>query len=149
MIEDLAKNAKEFSKQLVNLAIIIDGDIETIIRASVLKLFINIVKRSPVDSGVYRASHMIMSGKMPGEKEGITEGSAKKQFQAMTSQERESMLGWRFDIENDEFIVIFNNVPYAERLEDGHSGQAPQGIYAVAMEEFNNVFREELKSHGY
>ena len=149
MIEDIAKNAKEFSKQLENLAVLIDGDMETIIRASVLKLFIGIIRRSPVDTGIYRASHMIMSGSMPSETEGINKGSAEKQFQAMTSQEKENMFGWRYNIETDEFIVIFNNVPYAERLEDGHSDQAPQGIYAEALEEFNNVFREELKSHGY
>ena len=33
-------------------------------------------------------------------------------------------------------VHIQNNLPYAERLEDGHSTQAPGGIYAVA---FNGV----------
>ncbi|NNA69498.1 HK97 gp10 family phage protein [Pseudomonas gessardii] len=33
-------------------------------------------------------------------------------------------------------VYIQNNLPYAERLEDGHSTQAPAGIYALA---FNGV----------
>jgi len=33
-------------------------------------------------------------------------------------------------------VHIQNNLPYAERLEDGHSTQAPGGIYAVS---FNGV----------
>jgi len=33
-------------------------------------------------------------------------------------------------------IYIQNNLPYAEKLEDGHSSQAPGGVYAVS---FNGV----------
>lgn len=33
-------------------------------------------------------------------------------------------------------VYIQNNLPYAERLEDGHSTQAPGGVYAVS---FNGV----------
>lgn len=38
----------------------------------------------------------------------------------------------------EPFTVIFiqTNLPYAERLEDGHSTQAPGGVYAVS---FNGV----------
>lgn len=30
-------------------------------------------------------------------------------------------------------VWISNNVPYAQRLEDGHSGQAPAGVVAVGI----------------
>ncbi|MFH1321013.1 MAG: HK97 gp10 family phage protein [Bacteroidota bacterium] len=141
MIENLAKNAKEFSQQLSSLAVLFDTNMETIIRASILRLFTNIIRRSPVDTGAYRASHMIISGRMPEDNEGIVTDIENKGVPNVT--------GWKFDIENDEFVVIFNNVPYAERLEDGHSDQAPEGIYSVALEEFNSIFREELKQGGF
>jgi len=31
---------------------------------------------------------------------------------------------------------LVNNVPYAQALEDGHSTQAPQGIYGLTALEF-------------
>ncbi|MFP4104818.1 MAG: HK97 gp10 family phage protein [Phycisphaerae bacterium] len=31
-------------------------------------------------------------------------------------------------------IYVQNNLPYAEAIENGHSGQAPQGVYAVTFD---------------
>lgn len=42
-----------------------------------------------------------------------------------------------------EVVFLSNNVPYARRLEEGHSQQAPQGVVAVTVAElkafFNNI----------
>ncbi len=46
-------------------------------------------------------------------------------------------------------IYFTNNVPYAYRLEMGHSKQAPSGMVAITAENFNQLFREaaaEVKS---
>lgn len=37
-------------------------------------------------------------------------------------------------------IIIQNNVEYAEDLEGGHSGQAPQGVLAVTVAELEDAF---------
>ena len=34
---------------------------------------------------------------------------------------------------------IVNNVPYAQAIEDGHSGQAPQGVYGLAAVDFQGI----------
>jgi len=36
---------------------------------------------------------------------------------------------------------ITNNVPYIEALEDGHSGQAPHGMYGVTLRDLEEQFR--------
>lgn len=38
-------------------------------------------------------------------------------------------------------IYVQNNVEYAEALEDGHSGQAPEGILAISVAELETVFK--------
>lgn len=38
-------------------------------------------------------------------------------------------------------FVLYNNVPYIERLESGWSRQAPHGMVALSLLEFNNSLR--------
>lgn len=40
----------------------------------------------------------------------------------------------------DKTIWIFNNVPYAQRIENGWSGQAPTGVVAVTLAEVEAGF---------
>jgi len=138
------QNAKEFSKTLNNLAIAIDGDIEDVVRLAIFKVFASIIKRSPVDKGAYRASHGI-SNSDPGGEEDLRKGEfpgggGTKGLAGAAWQERE---GWRWRIE-DGTIYIFNNQPYSLKLEDGTSKQAPAGIYALALSEFDQIWRQEL-----
>ena len=144
VLDKIDKNAKDFSNTLTKLAVTIDGDIESVIRLAIFKVFASIIKRSPVDTGAYRASHGI-SNSDPDEREGIKKGEFPQgggtQGEAGAAwQERGS---WRWKIE-DGTIYIFNNQPYALRLEEGHSTQAPTGIYAMALAEFDQIFGEEL-----
>ena len=38
-------------------------------------------------------------------------------------------------------VFIQTNLPYAERLEQGHSGQAPDGLYELAFISVSEMFR--------
>jgi len=136
VIDKIAPNMKIFSNQLVQLGVLIDADTTKVIRLMILKLFRNIILRSPVDTGAYRASHGIVCGRMPANKEGLKEG---KGFVGIKGTD------FDFDLD-DKFVVIFNNQPYAERLEEGYSKQAPSGIYSMALAESNKLFAEVLKS---
>ena len=152
--EKLAKNAKEFTNQLIAFASAVNKDTEQVIRWSVLKLFANIVKRSPVDTGTYRASHCIASGMVSSEggvEAGFTGGAS-----AATQVAMNKSLAWRWHL-GDGSITIFNNAPYAEVIEfggfkgsgpkisGGFSIQAPQGVYALSMAEFNEIFAAQVK----
>lgn len=142
--DKIARNAKEFNKQLVALSVAIDADLEKVIRLAVLKLFNRIVEMSPVDTGAYRVSHGITTGE-PSDTEGIVSG---EQTGEMTWNEGLAIAGkeiggWRWKM-GDGVIYIFNNQPYAERIEEGHSGQAPKGVYTVALEQFAVEWKKAL-----
>ena len=148
VFEKMADNANEFSRLLPLVCDALDADFEKLIRLSVLKVFERIVRRSPVDTGTYRASHGITTGE-PLEGEGIRQGEYPEgggeagRSGRLAGEGWEEAKGWRWRL-GDGVIYIYNNLPYAEKLEDGHSKQAPQGIYAVSFAELNTVFQEML-----
>jgi hypothetical protein len=45
-----------------------------------------------------------------------------------------------FDVQRHDLLVIQNNLPYAEKLERGHSKQAPQGMLDISIREELSVF---------
>ena len=81
----------------------------------------SLVNLSPVDTGAYRASHIVSVGSADyGVREPETNAVQDAAIQAVKFK-----LG--------SLIYIQNNQPYAERLEDGWSDQAPQGIYKTTF----------------
>ena len=87
-----------------------------------------VISGSPVDTGAYKANHRVtldgvdlgydLESKDPGGSQALADG------QAVIGQI------------NTPFgeSVIQNNLPYGESLENGHSQQAPAGVYGVAFE---------------
>lgn len=151
--EQLSKNAAEFSATLNALAGSINADLSQVVRSTVLRLFARIIKLSPVDTGAYRGSHQI-ANREPDQKEGLL----KSPYQpgqdpiAATSwadaKAAKKPVGWTWK-PGDGSIWIFNNVPYAERLENGWSPQAPAGVYNVALAEIEALFQEQTKKSKY
>ena len=139
-LNKVTNSAKEFSGLLNDLADVLDADFEKVVRLTVLKLYRNIRLRSPVVTGAYRASHDIAIGAEPSESEGIKGLQTDEELNALETQHPN--LKWKI---GDGTIWIFNNQPYASVLEAGSSTQAPQGIYAVALAEFENALRKEIK----
>ncbi|MEZ7502293.1 HK97 gp10 family phage protein [Psychrobacter sp. Arc29] len=78
---------------------------------------------SPVDEGRYRANHIVSFGspdyRYTENKDGMS--VAFNAIQSMSSTEL-------------PMVYIQNNLPYAERIENGWSKQAPQGVYSLAYE---------------
>ncbi|MBF8729777.1 HK97 gp10 family phage protein [Pseudomonas guariconensis] len=98
------------------------------VRVIALAMLNEIVLRSPVDTGRFRGNNIVSVGAPvytssvnvdPTGSETIQEG-----VRVMTGLEPYTQ------------VFIQNNLPYAVPLEDGHSQQAPAGIYAVS---FNSV----------
>jgi hypothetical protein len=145
--DELASNAADFSRQLKSLAKALDADLSQVIRLSVFKVFSNIVKRSPVDTGAYRASHAIANAE-PGDKDGIvTVKKPKGRKQGETPLIGPPTLkGWSWKV-GDGDIWIYNNLPYAERIENGWSQQAPAGVYGLALIEIGNAIKQELAKY--
>lgn len=46
-------------------------------------------------------------------------------------------------VSTDKTFLIFNNLPYIERLENGYSGQAPQGMVKITLTLFEQVLKQK------
>jgi len=145
MLDDMGKNLIQFNQKLNQLATMLDADYQKVIKLTVLKVLREIIKKSPVDTGAYRASHGVLFGKEPEDTEGIVivnKGDKTDQTPALDNQEN-----WD---PTQPFVIMFNNVPYAEVIEDGHSDKAPEGVYAIALLDFIQLFTQEIeKFEGY
>lgn len=146
----LAQSGKEFSAQLKKLADYAEAEIELIVRAGVLGLFGNIIKRSPVDTGAYRASHGICNGAEPADGQDVVKAKKMERIPASVAESKGK--AWTWKLMNGD-IYLYNNVPYAERIENGWSGKnpggrsvvkAPEGVYRVATAEATQEFAKAL-----
>ncbi|MFA5208599.1 HK97 gp10 family phage protein [Shewanella sp.] len=138
--EELASNAEAFSQQLRKMAVVIDAEISAAIRKGVLDVYKSITKRSPVLTGVYRASNSIANHD-PSPEEGVVKKVMKKGEVLPSPQ----IPNWTWKV-GDGDIWLFNNVPYAERIENGWSKvKAPQGVYRLALQEITLALAQAIQ----
>ena len=91
----------------------IEQEVDRKYRAFWLVLFNNVNIKSPVLTGRYRSSHCMVQGQ-PGY---ATVGT-----------------GFVSPPNGLPTMSIYTALPYSERLENGYSGQAPGGIYALSLQ---------------
>lgn len=107
---------------------------ELVARKITLELFSNVILKSPVDTGRFRANW------------NCSIGSADKSTSAATDKEGSGAIGrmraevTKFTL-NGQSIFLSNSLPYAERLENGWSDQAPQGMVRLSVMEVQNHVR--------
>ncbi|ENX41540.1 hypothetical protein [Acinetobacter sp. NIPH 2100] len=108
------KKPTEFAVQIVS-------DSEVHVKNIVMDTVQSLVVSSPVDTGAYRASHIVSIGSGDfGVRGPETNANQDAAIQAVK-------------IKLGNLVYIQNNLPYAERLENGWSDQAPQGIYSTTF----------------
>lgn len=100
-------------------------------------LLTRIIQRSPVDSGAFRGNHRVSVGVIDEESsKSVTDKTGNRTISAGISAASAAKAL--------DSIYVQNNLPYAERLENGYSGQAPQGVYALSLMDakahFNDLF---------
>lgn len=128
----MISNIDDFERQMrENVEFIPREMIPEVMQIIALDAQAMIDERSPVLTGRFRGNNLVTTG-------GTTEATVDRDDPsgAVTrSQGVQTITGYR-----DPYGSIFvqNNVPYAKRIEDeGHSPQAPQGVYGptfVALE---------------
>lgn len=120
-----------------------------------------IVDKSPVDTGNYKINNRIAINDAPTD---VIEDPNIKQFEELDTEERESI---QFQISNTaadqaielakkqanknipiKRVILFNNVEYAIKLEEGRSKQAPLGIYSVSVLNTEHELEKEMKKLG-
>ena len=89
-------------------------------RAFMLTIFNNVNQLSPVDTGRYRSNHVVSVGKP---NFAYSEGKGGFRGETVITNIKDGKL---------PTVYFQNNLPYAEVIENGHSGQAPTGVYQNA-----------------
>ena len=110
-----------------NFAREVDQELNRIYRGFAITVLNNLILRSPVDTGRYRANHLLSFGSPTTAVSQLTDRSG-----SVTLSTGIAAIG---GIQDGTFPVIYiqNNLPYAGVLENGSSRQAPSGIYSLAF----------------
>ena len=136
-----------WSKSLSGFADEQEKSLTAELRAKALQALTMIFERSPVGDATYwlskppagyvggrfRGNNIVTAGETTNRTDEVMDKSGNT---AMT-QGRAAIAATR---EPFTYITIQNNLPYAEALENGHSRQAPLGIYSVTFEALKHDF---------
>lgn len=131
------QNAKDFSLKLNKQVLDTNEKIEDAIQVIAMDSLRGVVLKSPVDTGRFRGNWIVSvdSPNLTETQQTDVNGSATIN-KGMAAVEA-------FDINNSR-IYIQNNLPYGNRLENGWSKQAPNGMVALTLSEISAKYREIL-----
>ena len=119
---------------------------EKIINATVLQMYKNIIDRTPVgnpslwsypapkgyDPGTLKASwHISFGSNMRNTKGQFTSGSQLSGSGGLSLKVKGS--------DTNQTVSIYNNQLYAQRVENGWSTQAPQGMMRISVAEYTSI----------
>lgn len=91
-----------------------------------------VVTRSPVDSGAYRGNHRVGVGS-------VDTTADKSQTENTAIQRGVATIQAGGGI--GKIVYISNSLPYATKIEFGHSMQAPNGVYALSFQSVVNKYK--------
>lgn len=95
------------------------------------ELFSQVILKTPVDSGRARANWQVSIGSVSDGTLELEDKSGSATISAATATASGLRAG--------DVIFLVNNLSYAQRLEDGYSGQAPSGMVALSIQEFQQI----------
>ena len=123
-----------FANQLNQFNVKTQSKVNTVVQRVGLRLLGKLVMRSPVDTGRFRGNWQLQLNDIPS---GIVETVDRDGGPTITTGESE-LAGAAIG----DAIYITNNLPYAQVLENGHSQQAPTGMLAITVAEFNGIVED-------
>lgn len=107
--------------------------LETVVRRVTLEVFTNVVRRSPVKTGRFRANWNVSYGTPDVT---VTDSNDRARGRAEAVRARTLPVGG--------VVYLTNALPYAYRLENGWSRQAPYGMVSVAVAQLNSAVRKAV-----
>lgn len=126
-----------FELQLAAFAEKAGKNADAVIKKVSIDIMAKVVKRSPVDTGRFRGNWVMSIGSPDITQKEVTDISGDSTIS------RESSKLANFNI--GPSVYIMNSLPYAIRLENGYSQQAPIGMVKVTIAEFQNLVENAVK----
>lgn len=141
----IEKDFAMFSADLKMFAETINVDFARVVKNIAFRIQKSAQQNSPVDTGRFRASWGVSIYQVPEDDEGEPPAPKGKKVPISASRKRTATL---HELNFDPYasVIIYNNLPYAEALENGHSGQAPRGVLANVEVDVLTQIEEELKT---
>lgn len=125
----------------VNFRALVDkvGDkMELFVKASALGIGKSLVEKSPVDTGRFKGNWQYGQSSV-----NMTTSSApSRDGSAAIGRIQTGLETYKLG----KMIYITNSMPYAKKLEDGSSKQAPNGMVALTVQSFQDNVRKAAKS---
>ena len=104
------------------------------VRKIALELFSRVILKSPVDTGRFRGNWQVAIGALPNGTLDLEDRTGQATISAATARTA--------GVEAGDIIYLTNNLPYGPRLEEGYSQQAPAGMVALTIQEFQAIANE-------
>lgn len=105
-------------------------------RKTAIQIANELIERSPVDTGRFRANWMTGYGSV-----NLTiTTDTDKSGGATSGRIAQELAGW-----DGESVTISNSLPYAQRLEDGWSQQAAQGMVGLTVQRWQQYLGDALR----
>jgi len=130
---ELADLANELRKALADEKQFIEDNAETAVRVAAIKTFSKIIKMTPVDTGRARGNWFI--GLDVGSE--LNAGKVRKGPAYVAKELPDTIMGKK--------TYLYNNLPYIEALEYGHSTQSPKGMVRVSLLNWNRTLKKAFK----
>lgn len=125
-----------FSVQLDQFVKKTGADADKVVRQSCLSLLNSVVRRSPVHTGRFRGNWQTTVA-MPAT--GVV--AADDKSGGATVDKGLRVIG---GVKAGQTVWIMNNLPYARRLEDGYSDQAPNGMVRLTVNDFRKYVDQAI-----
>lgn len=113
------------------------GNLGLVAGKTTLEIFRRVIMRSPVDTGRFRGNWMPSEGEASSAVDPNTRDKTGSAALAKCASLIPTNRGGVFR--------LTNNLPYARKLEDGYSGQAPAGMVTLTVVEIGGILAEATK----
>lgn len=108
---------------------------EQVVRKTAIELQGGMIERSPVDTGRFKSNWQAGVGAI-NRATGDAPGSDAKGRTAL------AIATWK----PGQTIYLTNNLPYANRLENGYSKQSPAGMVRLTVQEYGEYLKKAARS---
>lgn len=130
---------RTFEKDIAAWCAFVEDGVKEITEITITKAANDIIDLSPVDTGRYYSNWQVSANSIPTFSIGVLE---KSKDYAKTSLSRQIKAVVNSD--STRRVWISNVLPYANRLEYGHSSQAPNGVLGVVEARLGRYFSEAV-----
>lgn len=142
----MSVNSQNFALDIERFAQRVNLRFDVVVRKVSLDILTRIIQRTPVDTGRARANWQVDLDRIPtGTVESIFEGPKGSRSSLPGTIQQGVVAGVLNRINGQTTVYIANNLPYITRLEEGWSGQAPQGMVAITVAEYPLVVKQAVQ----